>query len=155
VLTRCLAKFIGVPYSKNRVKFLVLSALSTGLIAFGHIFFLGTCAVGFAVAKKLGAKETGRPGKIPSVILPLGVCRLHLHHWLMSSMAMAFILPWFFPSAVLYGFLGGVAAQGIYCYSDWHRVLILGERSRVPCVVAEADNVTVGPLVGPELGNEL
>ncbi len=108
---------------------IVLSTSSVALIVFGHLFFLVSWSLGFIVAKILGSKETGSPSKIPSVILPLGICRVHLHHWLISSAAMAFaVLLWSFPPVVFYGFLGGVALQGIYCYDDWHRVFILRQR---------------------------
>ena len=134
------SRFLGVQYSKRKRNFVVISTLSTVLIVLGSHVFLATWSFGFLVAKILGSKETGSPSKIPSVILPLGVCRVHLHHWLICCGAMAFVLlrgPWFFPSEVAYGFLSGVALQGIYCYDDWHRIFILRRRRSLPCAVTE------------------
>jgi len=139
------SKFLGVRYSKRKRNFVVLSMSSTALIVFGHLFFLASWSVGFLIAKILGSKETGSPSKIPSVILPLGICRVHLHHWLISTAVMAFVLPWFFHSVVLYGFLGGVALQGIYCYDDWHRIFILRQCSSSPSAITEPTNM---PLPG-------
>jgi len=132
-------RFLGVSYSKRKRNFVILSMSSTALIVLGHLAFF-SWFLGFLVAKILGSKETGSPSKIPSVILPLGICRVHLHHWLICSGVMAFVLPWFspyFPPAVHYGFLGGIALQGIYCYDDWHRIFILRRRRSLPCAVTE------------------
>ena len=142
------SRFLGVRYSKRKRNFVVLSTSSTALIVFGHLFFLASWFGGFLIAKILGSKETGSPSKIPSVILPLGICRVHLHHWLISSVVMAFILPWFFSSVVLYGFLGGVTLQGIYCYDDWHRIFILGQCRSSLSAITEPTNM---PL--PDLGD--
>ena len=112
------SSFLRVRYSKRKRNFVVISTLSTVLIVLGSHVFLATWSFGFLVAKILGSKETGNPSKIPSVILPLGICRVHLHHWLICSGVMAFVLPWFSPyfsPAVHYGFLGGVACKTYNC----------------------------------------
>ena len=134
------SRFLGVQYSKRKRNVVVISTLSTVLIILGSHVFLATWSFGFLVAKILGSKETGSPSKIPSVILPLGICRVHLHHWLICSGVMAFVLPWFSPyfsPAVHYGFLGGVVLQGVYCYDDWHRIFIPRQRRSLPCAVTE------------------
>jgi len=65
-------------------------------------------------------------GKTPSLAFNVGNYRLHLHHWLYG---LAILIPAlhynFLPFPQLsYGFLGGAIFQGIYCYSDWHKILI-------------------------------
>jgi len=134
------SRFLGVLYTKRKRNLVVLSMSSTALIVLGPLLLFPSWFLGLLVAKILGSKETGSPSKIPSVILPLGICRVHLHHWLICCGAMAFVLlrgPWFFPSEVAYGFLSGVALQGIYCYDDWHRIFILRRRRSLPCAVTE------------------
>ena len=118
--------------SKKIRRIIAILALSASLI-FGYIYFLVSSISAYMITKYLSAKETTQPSKIPSIVLPLGKYRLHLHHWLISSAAMAIVLiqgSWFFPSDLLYGALGGVAFHGVYCYDDWHKILSLKQRKR-------------------------
>ena len=96
-------------------------------IALGYHAFLAWLLSGFLVAKYLGGRATGKRGIVPSITLPLRKRRAHLHHWLISSATMGITLltgTWFLPGDLFYGFLGGVALQGIYCYHDWHKILV-------------------------------
>jgi len=125
VMLKVGSKFHRTLKSNKRKKFLGLSTLSAS-ISIGGLFFLISWISGFLIAKHLGSKETGRRSKIPSIIIPLGMRKIHLHHWLICSMVIVVVLlrgSWFLPSDLLYGFLGGVAVQGIYYYDDWHRIL--------------------------------
>lgn len=106
----------------------MLAALSAVLLL-GYLHFLAISISSFLVTKYLSARETAQPGKLPSILVPLGNYRLHLHHWLVSSCALvvAFVLvdaSWLgLPSEMLYGALSGIAFQGIYCYDDWHQII--------------------------------
>jgi len=65
-------------------------------------------------------------GRIKSVEFSFGNYKLHLHHWLYSSLVLVIMfitdIHSFFPVFVL-GFGGGFVLQGIYCYGDWHKIL--------------------------------
>lgn len=106
----------------------VLSTISivAASLTVGYIFVF-SWAAGHIAGKLGGGMSEGQSGRVKSIIIPLGKWRLHLHHWLCSlsllsaSAASGFYL---FGPHVTYGFLGGLAFQGIYCYSDWHRILI-------------------------------
>ena len=82
--------------------------------------------MGLAVSKYFSGEKDGRPGRVRSIIISWRRYELHLHHWLISSLAGAIItvegsslvIPELF-----YGFLGGSVFQGIYCYSDWYRIV--------------------------------
>jgi Kef-type K+ transport system membrane component KefB len=68
--------------------------------------------------------------KVRSLVFEIENWRLHLHHWLVCSLVL--ISSFFFdflslPNFVL-GFLGGMIFQGIYCYDDWHKILIKTKR---------------------------
>jgi len=65
-------------------------------------------------------------GKVPSLAFNVGNYRLHFHHWLYSLVILIPALYYnFLPFPQFsYGFLGGAIFQGIYCYQDWHKVLI-------------------------------
>jgi len=118
--------------SRRIRRVIAISALSASLI-FGYLYFLISSISAYVITKYLGAKETAQSSKIPSVVLPLGKYRLHLHHWLIASAGMAVVLiqgPWVFPSGLLYGVLGGIAFQGVDCYDDWHKILILKQGQR-------------------------
>lgn len=80
-------------------------------------------AFGYFCTKILSGKETGKPGKIKSIIIKIRQWKIHLHHWLI---ALAFLLINFyfnflpFPQFFL-GFLSGVICQGL-TYSDWYKI---------------------------------
>lgn len=107
-----------------RKKVILLGLVPAG-IALGYLFYLG-CALGFAVCKYCGGEAAGVQGRIRSIIIPLQSYELHLHHWLLSTVAVitsaiqgfSVLAPGLF-----YGILGGLVLQGIYCYEDWHRIL--------------------------------
>jgi len=82
---------------------------------------------GFLIAKYGGGKVEGMQGRVRSIMIPLGRHKLHLHHWLIcSGLIVVGIVRNFFlflPPEMFFGLLGGLAFQGIYCYSDWHRIV--------------------------------
>jgi hypothetical protein len=126
-------RFLLVLNREKKKNLLALSVLSTGAIL-GQTAFLISCASGFLLAKRLGSKETGKRSKIPSLAFCLAKYKIHLHHWLISTVVMAAALfkgPWLLPSELFYGFLSGIALQGIYCYADWHRI-VTSVRAKLP-----------------------
>lgn len=105
-------------------------ALSTVLFVAGIVsgyLYVIFGITGFLIAKLGGGRGDGERGLVPSIILPLGGFRLHLHHWIICGVAMAVLVGEGIHLAVspeiLYGLLGGVGWQGVYCYNDWHRVV--------------------------------
>jgi len=103
----------------------LITLLSTGIIL-GYLSFI-SLAVGFLIAKYLGGKTVGERGKLRSFFVPLGKHKIHLHHWFISSWIIVITLfksTYFLPPDLFYGFLGGLAFHGIYCYRDWYKILI-------------------------------
>ena len=92
----------------------------------GYLFFL-SLLLGFLASKYVAGKSVGERGKIGSVVIPFRRRRIHLHHWLYSlwligvsfATGINFLTP-----TITYGLLGGSAFQGVYCYRDWHIILI-------------------------------
>ena len=110
----------------------VLSSISivVATVTVGYIFVFSWLA-GHLAGKLGGGKEDGQTGRVKSIVIPIGKWKLHLHHWLCSLSLMSASAAsgyYLFGPHVTYGFLGGLAFQGIYCYSDWHRVLIRKRR---------------------------
>lgn len=100
--------------------------LSIPLILISLQIFLGII-LGYLLGKALSGKNTGRSGTIKSIVLNVGNYKLHLHHWLLSlgililNLLSNLSFPQFFLS-----FLGGLMIQGIFCYPDWHKILVKG-----------------------------
>jgi hypothetical protein len=103
----------------------ILLVLATSIIL-GYLFFAGWL-LGFVLTKYMAGKTSGKQGRIRSIVIPFGRHGVHLHHWLISSWIIILSLiidVQFLASAISYGILGGLVFQGIYCYSDWHKILI-------------------------------
>lgn len=91
----------------------------------GYIFVLSWIA-GHVIGKLGGGKAEGIPGRVKSIVIPMGKWKLHIHHWVCSLSIMIASMAWGFHllgPQVTYGFLGGLAFQGIYCYDDWHKII--------------------------------
>jgi len=105
--------------------------LSIPLLIYSIEFYFGII-FGYLAAKYLSGKETGQSGIMRSLILHIGNWKLHLHHWLFASgiILSALFLNFHLPlTNFSFGLLGGFAFQGIYCYSDWHKIIFKkGER---------------------------
>lgn len=125
---------------KRKITLVVLLATC---IVLGYLSFI-TWSAGFLLVKYLGSKTVGEPSKLRSYFIPLGKYKIHLHHWLLSSGAiMVFAVfkgAYVLPSDLFYGFFGAIVFHGIYCYSDWYKVLIL--RQVQSLVVAK--NLAIG-----------
>ena len=116
---------------KKKKKVVGTVSIVVGSITFGHLFSLSLLA-GFLAGKFGGGKSTGDRGRVISITIPLGKWKLHLHHWLCSvwAIALSAIIGFhLLPPPVTYGLLGGLVFQGIYCYGDWHRILVYRHRS--------------------------
>ena len=95
-------------------------------VTLGYLFFL-SWLLGFLAGKYVAGKSIGERGKVRSIVIPLRSWGIHLHHWLYalgliglsSTTGMHFLTP-----TITFGLLGGLVFQGIYCYGDWHRILI-------------------------------
>jgi len=99
--------------------------LSIGIVL-GYCSFI-SWASGFLIAKYLGGKKTGEQGKLRSFCIPLWKRKIHLHHWLLTSLIIGITLVKgvYFPTVdFFYGFCGGIVFHGIYCYRDWYRILV-------------------------------
>ena len=122
-------------------KITLFALLSTGIVL-GYFSFI-TWFIGFLIAKYLGGKMTGERGRLSSFFIPLGKRKIHLHHWLLSSLLMGITMVKgvYFPFLDLfYGFFGGIVFHGIYCYRDWYKILVL---RRVQSLVV-AKNLAIG-----------
>ena len=82
--------------------------------------------IGYFIALFFAGRHTKAKGRIPSLIFRFKQYRIHLHHWLVFSnvIAVTLILHFFIVSPLLfYGLLGGVVAQGVLHYEDWHTIV--------------------------------
>jgi hypothetical protein len=103
----------------------ILPLLATGIIL-GYLFFV-SWLLGFALTRYMAGKTSGKQGRIKSIVIPFGGHGIHLHHWLIASgiiILSLIINVQFLASTISYGVLSGLVFQGIYCYSDWHKILI-------------------------------
>jgi len=103
----------------------ILSTMVVGIV-FGYLFIL-SLLLAFLVSKYVAGESVGKQGKIASIVIPFRKWRIHLHHWLYSlwliGLSAATGIHFLNPN-ITYGLLGGLAFQGVYCYSDWYIVLI-------------------------------
>ena len=113
----------------------LVAILSTivATIMLGYLFFL-SWLLGVLASKYVAGKSAGERGKVRSIIIPFRKWGIHLHHWLYSLCLVSlssitgihFLTP-----TITYGLLGGLVFQGIYCYGDWHVILISRHQTRV------------------------
>jgi len=118
-------------------KLVCIPPLLTAGIILGHLFFVGWL-LGFLLSKYMAGKTSGKPGRIKSIVIPFGKNKIHFHHWLISSgiiILSLIINVRFLASAISYGVLSGSVFQGIYYYSDWHRILITRGHQNIENVI--------------------
>ncbi len=102
-----------------------------------YLVFLGGF-LGYAGGRVGGGRRTGVPGRFKSSIFPWGQRELHLHHWLIASVIViisGIVGFHLVNSQLFYGSFVGLAAQGIYCYDDWHK--IVKPRSKIKTRLSE------------------
>ena len=118
-------------------RLLVILSTVVFTIMLGYLFLL-SWLIGFLASKFMAGKSAGERGKIRSVVIPLRRWGIHLHHWLYSLFLIGLSFATgthFITPEITYGLLGGLVFQGIYCYGDWHVILVsrhqpeAGERS--------------------------
>jgi len=106
-------------------KFLGTTSIIIGSITLGYVFAL-SWLLGHAAGNFGGGRKAGEPGRVKSIIIPLGKWKLHLHHWLCSLGLIGISSAsgiYFLNPNVTYGLLGGLAFQGIYSYTDWYKIV--------------------------------
>ena len=109
---------------------LVLQAVS---ISLGYIFFI-CCLLSFLITRILAGKASGEQGRLKSILIPLGRHKLHVHHWLISAGVISLSVTTnvcLGAPAIFYGALGGLVFQGVYCYSDWHKILVTRKHQNI------------------------
>lgn len=113
-------------------RLIVIPSTIVATIALGPLFFLGWL-LGFLTSKYVAGDSVGKRGKVRSIVIPFRRWGIHLHHWLYSLFLMSLSAAtgiYFMTPAITYGLLGGLVFQGIYCYNDWHVVLVSRNRAR-------------------------
>ena len=133
-ITQCIGGYSGHRLDEKRLVAILLTTVATVML--GYLFFL-SWLTGFLVSKYTAGKSTGESGKVRSLVIPFRKWGFHLHHWLYSLCLTGLSLTtgiYILTPTITYGLLGGLVFQGIFCYSDWHVILInrhktgLGER---------------------------
>ena len=120
----------GIAWMKKRLVAILLTIVAT--ITLGYLFSL-SWLLGFLTAKYVAGKSVGERGKLSSVVIPFRRWGIHLHHWLYSLglISLSSITGTHFVAPdITYGLLGGLVFQGIYCYGDWHIILISRHQTR-------------------------
>jgi len=114
----------------------ILSIVSVS-IALGYLFFL-SCLLGVLICKYISGESVGERGKVRSIVFPFKRWRIHLHHWLYAGcLLVVFSITnvQFLHPMITFGFLGGLVFQGIYFYSDWHRIVVRRHKTRLTAVM--------------------
>ena len=107
-------------------KLVTILLIIVATITLGYLFFL-SWLLGFLASKYVAGKSVGEGGKVGSIVIPFRRRGIHLHHWLYSLCLIGLSFATgihFLTPAITFGLLGGLVFQGIYCYSDWHVILI-------------------------------
>ena len=112
--------------SKVKVLFLPAVVLATSF-QYSHRFTWGII-IGYILCKVYCAVFLEN-GLVDHVILDYGKWKFHLHHWIMGIIVLALIgmLDYFYLPALFTGFICGIILQGIYDYSNWHKIIIKKE----------------------------
>ncbi|GEM_PF-854508 len=96
--------------------------------------------IAFVATKFLSGRTEGRQGIVRSIIIPWRSYRLHLHHWLLALMVggvFAFRGIYIVTPEVFLGVFSAAIFQGIYCYGDWHRIIMKkGQAARSQALAA-------------------
>jgi len=109
---------------KKKLVTILLTIVAT--TTFGYLFLLSGL-LGFLTSKYVAGKSDGERGKVGSIVIPFRRWGFHLHHWLYSLCLISLSAvtgSHFLTPIVTWGLMGGLVFQGIYCYSDWHIILI-------------------------------
>lgn len=102
-------------------------------------FYMGAIG-GYLFAKYLSGKMEGESGRLKSIVFSLGSYRIHIHHWLLSTLSLfslwlhGFHTHFFEIFVPVFGFCMAVIFHGIYHYTDWYKVLY---RDGKVCLLSE------------------
>ena len=100
-------------YQKPKILFIAPVALLSLEVYFGMV-------IGYFISNFWSQK-------MKSIVFNIGKYKFHLHHWLLALWILPLVISYQFtliPIQLTSGLLGGVIFQGIFCYDDWHRILI-------------------------------
>lgn len=78
--------------------------------------------LGYYIAYVVAEKKSGKPGLIKSRIFKIKDYKIHLHHWVSSSIILIVLVLLDFYNDIIYGFLIGVIIQGL-TYRDFYKIL--------------------------------
>lgn len=119
-----------------------------------------TWLAAFLIAKYLGGKIAGERGRVRSLFIPLGKYKIHLHHWLLSSLVIGITTVkgiYFLSPDLFYGFFSGVVFHGIYYYHDWYKILIPRQAQSLvvakSLAIGESASAMNIPETKPEMGD--
>lgn len=114
---------------KTKVKKMLPAIVLATTFYYSSIFAAGMI-LGYLATKfychKMGIDEE----KGDKIFLDVGKWTIHLHHWILGILLIAFITLAGFNHAIpvfLWGALFGMMLQDIYDYNDWHEVVIKKE----------------------------
>ena len=112
--------------SKAKILLLPAAVLATSL----HYSFRFTVGVivGYVLCK-IYCNLFLENGIVDHVVLDYGKWKIHLHHWIMGLIILALVwtIDFFYLPALFAGVICGIILQGIYDYSNWHKVIIRNE----------------------------
>lgn len=114
-------------------------------IALGYLFFL-SLLLGILVCTYISGKSDGERGKLRSISIPLRRRKIHLHHWFYAACLLIYSFTtgiYLLAPIITYGFLSGFVFQGIYSYSDWHRIVV-SKHKATPTAVERPKIIQIG-----------
>ena len=129
-ITQSIGVYLRHWLDEKRLVAIHLTIVATMML--GYLFFF-SWLLGFLASKYTAGKSVGEPGKVRSLVIPFRKRGFHLHHWLYSLCLIGLSLTtgiYILTPTITHGFLGGLVFQGIYCYRDWHVILISRHKTR-------------------------
>jgi hypothetical protein len=102
---------------------LVASFYYSFLLAVG--LFLGylTC--------KFFSKNFIEKGKVDCIFIDCGKWKIHMHHWILGALVLAivWVIDYFYLPKFFIGVVGGIIAQDIYDFNDWHQIIVKNKKN--------------------------
>lgn len=114
--------------NNSRVKVLFLPAVVLATSFHYSLRLMWGIIIGYFLCR-LYCQVFVENGLVDHVMIDLGKWKIHLHHWMMGIIVLAVvgIVDYFYLPALFLGFICGIILQGIYDYSNWHKVIIKKE----------------------------
>jgi len=106
----------------KKVKKLIFPGTAFLVSLYLSIFFTIGMFIGY-LSTTIFDKKLLKTGKVNSLILTLGRWKIHLHHWLLGSIAV--FLTYFFSSLSIFwiGIFGGLIFHDLYTDKNWYKVI--------------------------------